>query len=61
MEEVIKDPGEEGIKSGLRAGTKCLWVNKDNNIATVNLSKEFYNNDNVADILALGVIYRSIS
>lgn len=60
MQEIIKNPKEEDIKSALRNGTKCLWANKDNNLVSVNLSKEFYNDDNMADILGLGAIVKTL-
>lgn len=60
MGEIIKNPKEEDIKSALRNGTKCLWINRDKNLVSVNLSKEFYNEDNMADILGLGAIVKTI-
>ena len=60
MQEIIKDPKDEEMKSALRNGTKCLWINRDNNFVSVNLSKEFYNEDNMADILGLGAVVKTI-
>lgn len=60
MQKLIEDPQEEGIKSALRTGIKCLWIKRENNIVSVNLSKEFYNEENMADILALGAIVKTI-
>ncbi|MBE7039281.1 MAG: hypothetical protein E7398_00980 [Ruminococcaceae bacterium] len=60
MEKVIENPNEEGIKSAVRAGTKCLWVKAEKNLVSLNLSKEFYNEQNIYDILSVGAIVKSL-
>lgn len=60
MEKVIESPSEEGIKSAVRTGTKCLWIKAEKNLVSVNLSKEFYNEHNIYDILSVGAIVKTI-
>jgi len=60
IEKVIENPEEEGIKSAVRTGTKCLWIKAEKNIVSLNLSKEFYNEHNIYDILSLGVIVKTL-
>lgn len=60
MDKVIESPNEEGLKSAIRNGTKCLWVKNENNLVSVNLSKEFYNENNISDILSVGAIVKTI-
>lgn len=60
MEKVIENPGEEGIKSAIRTGTKCIWVKAEKNLVSVNLSKEFYNEKNMSDILSIGAIVKTL-
>lgn len=60
MEKVIENLSEEGLKSAIRTGTKCIWVREEKNVASVNLSKEFYNEENIYDILSVGAIVKTL-
>lgn len=60
MNKVIENPGEEGIKSALRTGTKCIWINSDGNHISINLSKEFYNENHMEDILGIGAVVKTM-
>lgn len=59
MEKVIESPNEEGIESAVRSGTKCLWIKNEKNIVSLNLSKEFYNEQNIYDVLSVGAIVKT--
>lgn len=59
MDKLIESPNEEGIKSALRAGTKCISIEYKGKILTVNLSKEFYNNEGIKDTLSMGAITKT--
>lgn len=60
MQKIIEDPKDEGLKSALRTGTKCLWIEREKSLVSVNLSKEIYNDTNMADVLGLGAIVKTL-
>lgn len=60
MEKLIEGPSDETLKSALRSGTKCLWIRENSGCAEVNLSKEFYNEENLADVIAVGAVVKSL-
>lgn len=60
MNKLLENPKDEDIKSPLRSGTRCLWINNNEGDLSVNLSKEFYNEENVADIISVAAVVKSL-
>jgi len=60
INKVIENPNEDDIRSAVRTGTKCIWIKQDKKMVSVNLSKEFYNEQNISDILSVGAIVKTL-
>ena len=60
IDKMIENPDEEGMKSALRTGTKCIWIKNEGNIVSVNFSKEFYNDESIKDTLSMGAVVKTL-
>lgn len=60
MEKLLEGPKKSEHSRIIRAGTSLLDINLDKNSVTVNLSKEFYNEENILDVLASASIVKSL-
>lgn len=61
VEEMTKIPQTEGIINSLPSGTKLLGASIRGTTATVNLSKEYYQNKDVDELLARIAIVNTLS
>ena len=60
IERLLEGPEQSEHKRIIRAGTSLLDINLNKNSVTVNLSKEFYNEENILDVLASASIVKSL-
>lgn len=60
MERLLEGPKAPENSRIIRAGTSLLGISVDKGTATVNLSKEFYNEENILDILASASVVKSL-
>lgn len=60
IDKALENPPDENIKSALRVGTECLNVYSDKSHVTIDLSKEFYNENHMSDILSLGALVKTV-
>ncbi len=60
MEKLLAGPQKPEHSRIIRAGTSLLDISAEKGEITVNLSKEFYNEDNIMDVLASAAIVKSL-
>lgn len=60
MEKLLEGPKEEELQRSVRAGTRLLSVTAEQGQATVDLSKEFYHEESIRDVLALAAVVKSL-
>lgn len=60
INELLKGPVSADMKSAIPQGTELIYVKTDNNTAIVNFTKEYYNTENVGDIMAKHSIGRTL-
>lgn len=60
MEQLLDGPKKQENKRIIRAGTSLLGVSVEKGGATVNLSREFYNEESIMDVLASASIVKSL-
>lgn len=60
MEKLLDGPTKPENKRIIRAGTSLLHMTSERGAVTVNLSKEFYNEENILDVLASASIVKSL-
>lgn len=60
IEKLLEGPAKSEHSRIIRAGTSLLDINLNKNAVTVNLSKEFYNEENILDVLASASIVKSL-
>ncbi len=60
MEQLLAGPKKQENSRVIRAGTSLLGLDVDKGSATVNLSREFYNEEGIMDVLASASIVKSL-
>lgn len=60
MEQLLEGPKKQENSRVIRAGTDLLGIEVDKGSATVNLSKEFYNEESIMDVLASASVVKSL-
>ncbi|MBQ3554046.1 MAG: GerMN domain-containing protein [Clostridia bacterium] len=60
MEKLLDGPTNPALARAIRPGTSLLNLWVDKGAVTVDLSKEFYNEENIADVLAAASIIKSL-
>ena len=60
MEKLLAGPQKQEHSRIIRAGTSLLDIAAEKGEITVNLSKEFYNEENIMDVLASAAIVKSL-
>ena len=60
MEKLIEGPTAPEMSRTVRAGTKLLSVTTDKALAKVDLSREFYHEQSIYDILSVAAIVKSL-
>ncbi len=60
MEKLIEGPTATDMSRSVRAGTKLLSVSTENTLAKVDLSKEFYHEESILDVLSIASIVKSL-
>lgn len=60
METLIEGPVSADMSRTVRAGTRLLSVTTDKTLAKVDLSKEFYHEQSIYDVLALASVVKSL-
>ncbi len=58
--KLLEGPTEPNLTRSVRAGTNLLSITKEQTLATVNLSKEFYHEESIYDVLALASVVKSL-
>ena len=61
MQELLKGPSDEGLKPSVRTGTRLLSIHVDQRLATVDLSREFYHEESILDVLALSAVVKTLT
>jgi len=61
LQKLLEGPTDDNLKPSVRAGTRVLSVKTEQGLTTVDLSKEFYNEEKIRDVLALAAIVKSIT
>ncbi len=60
MDQLLAGPKQPENRRVIRAGTSLLGISVEKGTATVNVSKEFYNEENILDVLASASIVKSL-
>ena len=60
MEKLIEGPTSTDMSRSVRAGTKLLSVSTEHTLAKVDLSKEFYHEESILDVLSVASIVKSL-
>ena len=60
LEKLLEGPTSADLSRAIRAGTDLLSVNTDGALVTVDLSKEYYHEESVYDVLALASVVKSL-
>ncbi len=60
MEKLLEGPKSPELSRAIRLGTRLLSVAKEQTLVTVDLSKEFYHEESIYDVLALSSIVKSL-
>ncbi len=60
LEKLLEGPTAPELKQPVRAGTSLLSVTREVSLAKVDLSKEFYHEENIYDMLALASVVKSL-
>lgn len=60
MEQLLAGPKKQSNSRVIRAGTDLLGLQTERDSVTVNLSKEFYNEESIMDVLASASIVKSL-
>lgn len=60
MNKLIEGPIDQEMSRTVRAGTRLLSVTTDKSLAKVDLSKEFYHEESIYDVLAVASIVKSL-
>lgn len=60
IEQLLEGPSSADMSRTLRAGTKLLSIATDKTLAKADLSREFYHEEGIYDILALASVVKSL-
>lgn len=60
MENLLAGPKDEKLNRSIRAGTQLLSVNQEEGLVSVDVSKEYYNEESIYDILGLAAVVKSL-
>ncbi len=60
LEKLIEGPTAADMSRSVRAGTKLLSLSTEKTLAKVDLSKEFYHEESILDVLSLASIVKSL-
>jgi len=60
LEKLLAGPEEPKLTRAVRAGTRLLSVTESAGLATVNVSKEFYHEESIYDVLATASVVKSL-
>ncbi len=60
MEKLLEGPTSPELSRAIRLGTKLLTVAKEQTLVKVDVSKEFYHEESIYDVLAISSIVKSL-
>ncbi|MBE7022205.1 MAG: hypothetical protein E7414_03185 [Ruminococcaceae bacterium] len=60
LEMLLAGPTDPDLKPVVRAGTKLLDISVSSGLASVDLSREFYNEESIYDVLATASVVKSL-
>ncbi len=60
MEKLLAGPESANYSHSVRIGTNLLYVEREKNLVTVDVSKEFYHEKPIYDVLALAAVVKSL-
>ena len=60
MEKLLAGPTDAGMSRAINTGTALLSITTDKTLVTIDLSKEFYHDEGIHDILAIASIVKSL-
>jgi len=60
IETLLEGPSSADMSRSVRAGTKLLSLITEKSLARVDLSKEFYHEESVLDVLSIAAIVKSL-
>ena len=60
IEKLLEGPSSADMSRSVRAGTKLLSLITEKSLARVDLSKEFYHEESVLDVLSIAAIVKSL-
>ncbi len=60
VEKLLEGPSNPELKQAVRTGTRLLSIAKEQSLAKVDLSKEFYHEESIYDVLALSSVVKSL-
>lgn len=60
MEKLLEGPTDPELSRSVRAGTQLISLAEDQGQVTIDLTKEFYNEESIYDVLAMAAIVKSL-
>ena len=60
VEKLLEGPKREDLNAAVRVGTKLLSIAEDQGLVMVDLSKEYYHEESIHDVLALAAVVKSL-
>ncbi|MBQ4517413.1 MAG: GerMN domain-containing protein [Clostridia bacterium] len=61
LEKLLEGPADESLKPSVRTGTSLLSFRAEQGLAKVDLSREFYHEESIYDVLALSAVVKSLT